>query len=375
MKKIISAVVASVLCTGAFVSCGDKEKEKGSKDGTLSTKGKSEYTAIIPLDGNSEPIKESIDGGIKYSINRAKEFRKENDAEYNPWVIKFSDDKFVMPIDMNRGNWTYYDGTFSIKNGTIKFSYEDFIDPQKDTKTNIDDKVEEPDTDILKGTSEKFDGLTAEEKKEMKKKEQEKAASAAVIDRMEKLNKTGSYCKYAVPGMNMSDKWNDFAILPFIRYTRGTIMDIDSSNTLKTVDKFLCTDTYGIELEGKYKKGKSFTLTHDLEETLEEDEQSYIGSSEERLEETLERAEMNYHCDDLESTIKFSGGEWEWYNDEDELLNNGKYEESKKYPGLIKMYIDEDSEKHPDHALMNYPLWFYIADDGEIYYPAFVKVE
>lgn len=382
MKKIISAVVASVLCTGAFVSCGDKEKEKGSKDGTLSTKGKSEYTAIIPLDGNSEPIKESIDGGIKYSINRAKEFRKENDAEYNPWVIKFSDDKFVMPIDMSRSR-TYCNGNFSIKDGAIKFSYEDFIDPNNDTKTNINDKVEydediikvEYDEGIIKGKSDKLDGLSDEEKKEMRKKEQEKINAAAVIERMEKLNKTGAYCKYAVPGMNMSDKWNDFTLLPFIRWTRGTIMDIDRPNTLKTVDKFLCTDTYGIELEGKYKKGKDFTLKHDLEETLEEDEQSYIGSSEERLEETLERAEMNYHCDDLDSTIEFSDGEWEWYNADDELLNNGKYEESRKYPGLIKMYIDEDSEKHPVYAENTYPLWFYIADDGEIYYPAFVKVE
>lgn len=374
MKKIISAVVASVLCTGAFVSCGDKEKEKGSKDGTLSTKGKSEYTAIIPLDGNSEPIKESIDGGIKYSINRAKEFRKENDAEYNPWVIKFSDDKFVMPIDMNRGNWTYYDGTFSIKYGTIKFSYENYIAPGNDYKVNINDKVEY-DMDIIKGTSEKLDGLTAEEKKEMKKKEQEKMAFAAAIDQMEKLSKTGAYCKYAVPGMNMSDKIMDFAILPFIRYTSGTRIDIDSPNTLKTVDKFLCTDTYGIELDGNYKKGKSFTLKHDLEDTLEKDEQSCVTRDDELLERLLERAERNYRCDDLESTIKFSGGEWEWYNDEDELLNNGKYEESKDYPGLIKMYIDEDSEKHPDHALVLYPLWFYIADDGEIYYPAFVKVE
>lgn len=344
MKKIISAVVASVLCTGAFVSCGDKEKEKGSKDGTLSTKGKSEYTAIIPLDGNSEPIKESIDGGIKYSINRAKEFQKENDAEYNPWVIKFSDDKFVMPIDMNRGNWTYYDGTFSIKYGTIKFSYKNYIAPSNDYKVNINDKAE-------------------------------KVSIAAAIDQMEKLNKTGSYCKYAAPTMNAYDKWNDFTIFPFIRYTQGTKMDIDRPNTLKTVDKFLCTDTYGVELDGKYKKGKSFILKHDLEDTLAKDEQSCVTRDDELPERLLERAEMNYHCDDLDSTIEFSDGEWEWYNADDELLNNGKYEESRKYPGLIKMYIDEDSEKHPVYAENTYPLWFYIADDGEIYYPAFVKVE
>ncbi len=368
MKKIISAVLAGALCAGAFVSCGDKEK--GSKGGALSTKGKSEYAPLLPIDGNSEPIKESIDKGIEYSIDKAKE----NDSEYSPFVIKFSGDEFVMPIQMNADGWSYYDGTFSIKDGTIKFFYEDYIAPQKDMKVNINDKVEYDD-DILDRTSDKLDGLSDDEKKELIKKEQEKRASAAAIDQMEKLNEYGSYCKYAVPGMNTSDTFTDFAILPFIRYTSGTRIDIDSPNTLKTVDKFLCTDTYGIELDGNYKKGKSFTLKHDLEDTLEKDEQSCVTRDDELLERLLERAEMNYHCDDLESTIKFSDGKWEWYNDEDALLNNGKYEESKDYPGLIKMYVDEDSEKHQDHALVLYPLWFYIADDGEIYYPAFVKVE
>lgn len=343
MKKIISAALAGALCAGAFASCGDKEKEKGSKDGALSTKGKSEYTAIIPLDGNSQPIKESIDEGIKYSIDNAKEFQKETNAEYSPYVIKFSGDRFVMPNRMNK-DWTYYDGAFSIKNGTIKFSYENYIAPSNDYKVNINDKTE-------------------------------KVSIAAAIDQMEKLNKTGSYCKYAAPTMNAYDKWNDFTILPFIRYTQGTKMDIDRPNTLKTVDKFLCTDTYGVELDGKYKKGKSFILKHYLEDTLAKDEQSCVTRDDELPERLLERAEMNYHCDDIESTIKFSDGKWEWYNDEDALLNNGKYEESKDYPGLIKMYVDEESEKCPDYAKNTYPLWFYITDDGEIYYPAFVKVE
>lgn len=347
MKKIVSAAVAGVLCAGALASCGDKENEKGSKGDALSTKGKSEYTAIIPLDGNSQPFKESIDEGIKYSINNAKEFQKDTDAEYSPYVIKFSGDKFVMPNQMNR-DWTYYDGTFSVENGIIKFSYENFIVPDNDTKTNIDDKLDDAENSRV---------------------------AEAVIERMQKLNKTGSHWRIFVPSMNADDKWNDFAALPYIRYAK---MNKECADTLKTVDKFLCTDTYGIELDGKYKKGKGFTLKHDLEVTLKDDEQSpyqWEESPEEWLEKKLRRAEIDYNCDDLDSTIQFSDGEWEWYNADDELLNNGKYEESKKYPGLIKMYVDEESEKCPDYAKNTYPLWFYIADDGEIYYPAFVKVE
>lgn len=376
MKKIVSAAIAGVLCAGAFVSCGDKENEKGSKGGALSTKGKSEYTAIIPLDGNSRPFKESIDEGIKYSINNAKEFQEDTDAEYSPYVIKFSENEFIMPCQP-RPDWTYYDGTFSIKNGSIQFSYENYITPYNDYKVNIDEKVV-VDEDILDRTSDKLDGLTNEEKKELIKKEQNKRASAAVIGKMQKLNEYGSYCRFAAPAMNANDKWPDFTVIPFIRTTKGADISIEYSNTLKTIDNFLCTDTYGIELDGKYKKGKGFTLKHDLEVTLKDDEQSpyqWEESPEEWLDNIIERAEKNYYCDDLDSTIQFSDGEWEWYNANDELLNNGKYEESKKYPGLIKMYVDEESEKCPDYAKNTYPLWFYIADDGEIYYPAFVKVE
>ncbi len=353
MKKIVSAAIAGVLCAGAFVSCGDKENEKGSKGDALSTKGKSEYTAIIPLDTNIKAFRDSIDKGIKYSIKQAKEFQEDTDAEYNPYVIKFSGDKFVMPVQDGVSEWNYYDGTFSVENGIIKFSYENFIVPDNDTKTNIDDKLDDADNSRV---------------------------AEAVIERMQKLNKIGSYWKLVVPPMNLIDKLSSFTVLPFIRFT-GISIDTDCPNTLKTVDKFLCTDTYGIKLAGKYKKGRDFTLKYNLEDTVKEDEQLMYQIKEveqsryqiEENQEWLECAESFYH--DLDSTIQFSDGEWEWYNADDELLNNGKYEESKKYPGLIKMYVDEESEKCPDYAKNTYPLWFYIADDGEIYYPAFVKVE
>lgn len=363
----------------ACASCGDKEKKNGGK---LSTKGKSEYASIIPLDGEQQPIRESIDGGIKYSIQKAEEFGKGTYDEYNPNVIKFSDDKFVMFNGMAGKAMAYYDGTFSIKDGTVKFSYENLIswDNNGDIdKINVDQEYEEADMDVINGESDKLDGLSLDEKKEMIKKEQEKFMIEARTDSMQKMNKTGACCRWAVPAMNFNDKWNDYALMPFIRFVKiGSSINYDLPNTLKTVDKFLCTDTYGIELKGKYKRGKDFTLEYDLEDTMEEDEQSPFKSEsdpEELRDRIEERAEMNYGCDSLESTIEFSDGEWEWFNDNGDFLNNGKYEESKDYPGLIKMYIDEDSEKCPDYAMYTCPLLFYIDDDGEIYYPAFVKMK
>lgn len=378
MKKIISAVLAVTLCLGAVASC-DKKDDKNS-GGALSTSGKSKYTSILPLDGSRNLLIESIDSGIKYSINRAKAYEKENKSDkYNPWVIEFSGNKFVMPN--NIGDRSYYDGTFSVKNGVIKFSYEGAIMFSHENidyeKISVNDKAEY-DSEIAAGTSEKLNGLSEEEKKEMRQKEQEKMSISFNVEQMQQLNKTGAYCKYTVPLMSVSDKWNDFALLPFIRYIKSGNGKINTElpNTLKTVDDFLCTDTYGVKLKGSYKKGKDFKLEYNFIDTLTKDEQSPYKENDnqyEWLEHMTEIAENQYNCDSLKSTIKFSGGEWEWCNADDDLLNNGKYEESKKYPGLIKMYVDEDSEKCPEYA-KNTPLWFYI-DDGKIYYPAFVKVD
>ena len=380
MKKVISAVLAGAMCVGTFSACSNRKDDK--KSSGLSTKGNSEYVSITPLDGKKQPFSESIDEGIEYSMDLAKEYEKDNDSKYNPHLFKFSGDEFLFPIWDSSGYLDYYDGTFSVKNRKIKFSYENHIYPGDDTKTNIHDEVEEPDMDILMRTSEKLDGLSSEEKKEMIKKEQEKEASVYLIEQMEKLNKTGSFFKYVLPSMNYSDKWTHFSILPFIRYARGAgRFNYDYPNTLYAVDDFLCSDTYGIELDGKYKRGKAFTLKHDLEDVIRNDVQSHLLGYEDEdnadkfIDKAIERAELAYDCDDVETTIEFSDGEWEWFNADGGLINNGRYDESKDYPGLIMMTLDEDSKNCPDYALYTFPLWFYIADDGEIYYPGYVKMD
>ncbi|MBQ4533680.1 MAG: hypothetical protein IJA18_00610 [Ruminococcus sp.] len=378
MKKVISAILVGAMCAGAFTACGDKKDDKSS--GGLSKKVDGEYVSILSLYGRREVFEDGIDEGIKYSMNLAEEYEKENDDEYNPHLIKFSDGEFLMPDGYyeheNVHAWDYYDGTFSVKDGKIKFSYENHIDYDK-SKTNINCKSI-LDMDVIKGTSEKLEGLSAEEKKEIKKQEMEKMNILFTVEFMQKLNETGSYFKELLPAMNCSDKWSDFSVLPFIRFALN-ILKYDSPNTLYVVDDFLCTDTYGIELDGKYKRGKAFTLKHDLEDTIENDEQSrLLGGNEEKetyLNRLIQIANSQYNCDDVETTIEFSDGEWEWFNADGGLINNGRYDESKDYPGLIMMYVDEDSKNYPDYALYTYPLWFYIADDGEIYYPGYVKMD
>lgn len=370
MKKVISAVLAGAMCAGAFTACGDKKDDK--KSSGLSTKGDSEYVSIMPLDGQKQPFSESIDVGIKYSKYLAKEYEKENDDEYNPHLIKFSDGEFLMPNNIGSNALiTYYDGKFSVKDGKIKFSYENFINLKYDFKININGETEDGES---LGIYEDIDDLSEQEKKKL-----EDNMIHAATKSMKKLNETGSFFKYVLPSMNYSDKWSDFSILPFIRYVNSAgYFNSEDPNPLYTVNDFLCTDTYGIELDGKYKRGKDFTLKHDIEDTLENDEQSYYkgrDDEEELIDKAIERAELAYDCDDVETSIEFSDGEWEWFNADGGLINNGRYDESKDYPGLIMMYVDEDSKNCPDYALYTYPLWFYIADDGEIYYPGYVRMD
>ncbi len=370
MKKVISAVLAGAMCAGAFSACSNKKDDK--KSGGLSTKCDGKYASIIPLDGQKQPFSESIDEGIKYSMYLAEEYEKENDDEYNPHLIKFSDSEFLMPDSIGINGITYYDGKFSVKDGKIKFSYENFINLKYGFKININGETEDGES---LGIYEDIDDLSEQEKKKL-----EDNMIHAATKSMKKLNETGSFFKYVLPSMNNSDKWSDFSILPFIRYVNSAgYFNSEDPNPLYTVNDFLCSNTYGIELDGSYTSGKSFTLKHDLEDVVRNDVQSHLlgyeDNAEELIDKAIERAEHDYNCDDIETTIEFSDGEWEWFNADGGLINNGRYDESKDYPGLIMMYVDEDSKNCPDYALYTYPLWFYIADDGEIYYPGYVKMD
>ncbi|MBR6622842.1 MAG: hypothetical protein IKK91_02925 [Ruminococcus sp.] len=451
MKKVISAILAGAMCAGAFTACSNKKDDKKSSEESavstisevdnqetdelsthsesdyvsttsetdnqetdeLSTHSESEYVSIKPFDGNREVFEDGIDEGIEYSMNLAENYEKDNDSKYNPHLFKFSGDEFLIPIWNRNGVIDlYYDGTFSVKNRKIIFSYENWINSDSDYKVNINDEVE-CDPDIVIGTKSSDDliEISAEDEwlenvdsdvrdelismgtitfgelkknykdvyKALREYHQDKVGIAEARYRMQQLNETGSYYKLDVPYMNSSDKFTDFSILPFVRfvYYNGQI-NYNYPNTLYAVDDFLCTDAYGIELDGKYKKGKDFTLKHDLEDAIDNDEQSsLLGANEEKetyLNRLIQIANSQYNCDDVETTIEFSDGEWEWFNADGGLINNGRYDESKAYPGLIMMYVDEDSKNCPNYAI-TCPLWFYITDDGEIYYPGYVKMD
>lgn len=347
---------------------------------TAITEGNIEYVPILPFNGKREAFAESIDEGINYAQKIVEEYEKDNDDEYNPHIIKLSGDEFLIPVS-SISNPTYYDGTFSINNGVIQFFYKNWINKRSGDKVNINDKFE-VDRTIIDGTSQKLEGLSEIERDELIYNERIKSRNQSFVEMMQKLNKTGSYIGWVVTPICTIDKYQDFSVLPFIRViTTGGSVNTDYPNTLIFVDDFLCTYTYGIEIVGKYNSGEDFILKYDFEDAVENDEQTrllnYKGKdgAEEYFNRLIKISKLQYKCDNVETTIKFSDGEWEWFNDDGGLINNGRYDESKEYPGLIMMYVDEKSKKSSKYALDTYPMWFYIADDGEIYYPGYVKAD
>ncbi|MBQ8349724.1 MAG: hypothetical protein IJY19_08805 [Ruminococcus sp.] len=313
MKKIISAVLVGILCVGDLTACGDKrDSERSEKSYGKISDGK--YSYIYGHDGEfyNDSVKD-LDGAVKHGMDNSE------DLHY----ISFDGKSFEIKYT-NSGINSIYSGEYSIKSEAIAFKYDDDFN-------------------------------------------------------MQTYSETGSYCKLVIPQMNLNDKFTSYNVLPYIRWHRGISLGITETMTLKSMGDLICTDTYGIDLKDVYKSGEDFTLEYNIMNTLKNDEFSpYNGKKSDFSDENMDSIEKNlliqYNCDDLNTAFVFSDGEWNWYNADGELINNGKYSESDNYPGLILMYVDTDSKN--TNELPSYcMLALYIAEDGNIYYPAFAKVD
>lgn len=370
MKKIISAALAGILCTGALTACGDSGKSEKKSGGKLSD---GRYASIYGVDGQFRSIaSDDLDDAIEYGIDNAEDF----------YYIEIDGKSFETSM-LNSDKTFIYTGDYSVQSGKIDFEYKEFRSykdgEQYDGPISVADGVPEYDMDIVNGTSPKLDGLSSEEKKQMRAEEQAKVAQKARVEQMEKWNKTGSYCNLILPFSNFNDKFVAYNWIPEVRWHAGSRLGEDETMTLKAVDDLICTDTYGIKLDGKYKQGDDFTLEYNIMDTIKDDEISPYnvftdGSYEYTMDQIISSLEIQYGASDFNTTLEFSDGEWSWYNCYDELINNGKYAESSDYPGLIMMYIDEDSKYDNEIAEMC-PQLLYFGKDGKVYYPAFAKVD
>lgn len=84
---------------------------------------------------------------------------------------------------------------------------------------------------------------------------------------------------------------------------------------------------------------------------------------------------------DFDTIIEFENGTWNWYDKEHSLINNGEYQESSIYDGLIVMYITDGKKPYPEHLEEYYkkisksaPCIYLYINDGKIYFSALIKI-
>ena len=196
---------------------------------------------------------------------------------------------------------------------------------------------------------------------------------------MQQWNETGTFClnlaSSIYPSYSMMRKKPQYYIYPLFcdGYSiSGDIQGEKPAVKLKAKKDLLCLDTYGFTVTEQYTKGGAFSLNYNCKEAMEDNPYSHLKSDSSII------SKIQNACgdsgDNYDTTIDFANGEWTWKNSSGEPINNGVYSESEKHPGLIQMKMKEHSLKC-DVDYMLFSTYFYIADDGKIYYPAFVKAE
>lgn len=323
----------------------------------LCTCGCSGITASKSLDGDYVSLGCDLmadDYGYDFADDELDEFLEETcEGDNTVYSVELDEDEFKID-DHNPNSDCIFKGTYELdEDGKIEFEY-------KTTKTSL--QGEQVKVDINKSAG----GF----------------AEKAIADRMEALNENNDF-PYLVGsfGSTYTDKMaGNHIYLPALNM--GVIAPRNGF-PLYAKGGFLCREAYGAELEKNYKYGKDFTMSYNYLDTLENDETSSLYSlpKDERkdyiskLQSTLAYS-MDVDGDsrnDFDTTIEFRDGEWEWYNKNGDLINNGEYQESEEYKGLIVMYVTDDSENYYENAGVRAQRMFLYIHDGEIYAPVFIK--
>lgn len=366
-----AAVITGTVLLISTAACGDKDdkKEKSSSAGGAKLSG--EYCTIVPVNGQLMSTGDkSLDEYLDYSRDC-----------YNNLAVKelgFDSGNFEM-TDMRsaaRGADTVvYNGSYNVSDGKILFKYDQTTRFEKNGEKkvfDIADSKPDYDSDIITGKK--------QADKEEITAEMQKKVEASMIERMEKFNETGTFYNLVGNSINFSDKIRDFNIMPlFVQNVTGNNKQEDVPVYLYCIDDLLCVPTYGFKLDGKYKAGKDFTVDYNALATYLDDEYSkyyLFGYDKEKsraddLKEVLERQLGS--TDDTK--LEFSDGRWEWYSSDGELINDGVYQESSEYEGLIAMSITDDSVHCDADFKVLSPIFFYIDDSGSIWLPYMMKVD
>ena len=373
--RIFAAALALMMCA---VSCGDgggsgTSSDLGSKPSEVKAPEETNdfggrYATVFPYDGSWEPMAKGVDVGLEYTIS----------TDFDD--LEFDADKFRMS-GVFYDNKVIYSGTYTINDGKIIFKYEKCHINESEFECDIDvsQLPAEYDKEVLNRNNSPVDYYA------YNNDEKQKMLVTLLYEKMKILNETGTYWNHVAPRLVLSEKAYDFSVFPFfVANVSGTSKRKDSAFMLYPVDDFICVPTYGFELMNKYSHGNDFTVKFNMLHTFLDDPYSLWNLDDWENEKRIGSETTADHYREIitkligntdDTTIEFSDGKWTWINSDGELINNGYYQESDKYNGIIGMYIDDNSKKHEGPYKSAQPLLFYIADDGTIWYPNWVKMD
>ena len=339
-------MLAGAALLSSAVSCG-----KGDSSSASSQELSGDYFTMINLDDQPALITGDVDDYISGVLSKNVSYNIQPAESYVKQVeVIFDSGRFRGYQTFGKMMTVVFSGKFSENDKKIVFSYEKY-----ETKTQTGDiesvsADEEPvpcDEDIVTGKKQVSDELyIAETKKKIRN---------TWIEQLRDMNREGGYLSRISPSVYSADI--PFDLVPAfyaLNNKRG-----DPPISLYHLGQLA---VYNDDPFSPCKHGKN-----------DENPEKSIEDIEKKI-----RADYKISSSDaVSSAISFSDGKWEWKNSSGSLLNNGSYQESKKYPGLIAMYTDSSSKRKESEFSLDEgyaTLMLYIADDGKVYYPYFAKI-
>ncbi len=288
--------------------------------------------------------------------------QKGDSRTYNPYSLSFKDGEFSMGLNITKES-RFYGGKVYEKDGRLWFDYESYHRVSSDGNSSDTYSINDPEPEA----------------------KNEKVKYNAVINNLNELNAEGLYYTRIIPRICAFDKLIPFDYTPYLYANAG--------NNLPPTELYASGDvlyhkTYGTALNGSYTPGSDFSISYDQIKVQKEDPISGYNKKETQEEKNnilnhyISNINKAYglpeESNDTSTEITFSSGKWEWKSSAGTLINNGYYAESKNYPGLVVMGIDENSKNNESQFKEKWMsdanvLLLYITEKGEVTYPVLLK--
>jgi hypothetical protein len=335
-NRLFSLTAAIILCAG-MTGCGEKSGNESAPQGT--------YVVIKRFETNQrEYMKEYESNGLDSVLERIVNGEVNDSNE----TVKFSSRSFELKSTRHNGVLSHdFSGKFSVKNGEIVMKYTSAVDKEGETVS----------------ASDKFN-------------ENEDRLKASLVRSLNLYTERGGYYGEILQPAALIDR-------PPAYYYFPCLSSISKSEPavykLKLQNDFLCTDAFGCKLDGSYQPGEDFTIQYDRIEALNSDP-NYILVNQEHLEQNIayQKDTMNnqWNTASTSTTVSFSNGVWEWKTADGNLINNGVYQESKQYPGLIAMTLSDSSAAGNEYTVFKtmIPVFLYV-NEGKVYSPCLIKTK